>query len=85
VTESRPDDTAETAAAEPTPTPAPPAAPAPEPAASIAPEVPPPALPGVTEPVGAPPTLTERHPEVLVGAAFVGGILLANLIRRRGD
>jgi len=26
----------------------------------------------------------DEHPEILVGAAFLGGIVLANLIRRRG-
>jgi hypothetical protein len=56
-----------------------------EPAAPAAPEVPPPAFEGVTEPVGAPPSLTERHPEVLVGAAFLSGLIFAHLIRRRGD
>jgi hypothetical protein len=44
---------------------------------------PPPALEGLTEPVGPPGTLTERHPEVLVGAAFLGGVVLATLLRRR--
>lgn len=98
--EAKPDTTAveptpepETAA-EPAPKPdsapasPPPAAPSPgptTPAASIAPDIPPPALEGITDPVGPPPTLVERHPEVLVGAAFVGGIVLAHLIRRRGD
>ena len=69
----------------------------PEPAAEPAPPVPaepaappprepvpaPPALEGVTEPVGPPGTLTERHPEVLVGAAFLGGVVLATILRRR--
>jgi hypothetical protein len=63
------------------PTPADPA----DPAASVAPDVPPPAFEGITTPIGAPPPLTERHPEVLVGAAFFGGLVLAHLIRRRGD
>jgi hypothetical protein len=70
---------------------------APQPAAEPAPPVPaepaappppepvpaPPALEGVTEPVGPPGTLTERHPEVLVGAAFLGGVVLATILRRR--
>jgi hypothetical protein len=83
--------TEEAASADP-PTEAQPALPPPEPAAAPAPPPPeplppppPPALEGVTEPVGAPPSLVERHPEVLVGAAFLGGIVLATLIRRRGD
>jgi hypothetical protein len=39
----------------------------------------------MTEPVGPPGTLTERHPEVLVGAAFLGGVVLATILRgRRG-
>jgi|tagenome__1003787_1003787.scaffolds.fasta_scaffold20802982_2 hypothetical protein len=70
---------------------------APQPAAEPAPPVPaepaaaapaesvppPPALEGRTEPVGPPGTLTERHPEVLVGAAFLGGVVLATILRRR--
>jgi hypothetical protein len=47
--------------------------------------MPPPGLEGLTEPVGPPPSLTERHPEVLVGAAFLGGLVLATLLRRRAD
>jgi hypothetical protein len=66
------------------PPPEPAAAPAPPPAEPLPPP-PPPNLEGVTEPVGAPPSLVERHPEVLVGAAFLGGIVLATLLRRRGD
>ena len=66
-------------AAEPaSPVPAEPAAPPPS-----EPVPPPPALEGVTEPVGPPGTLTERHPEVLVGAAFLGGVVLATILRRR--
>jgi hypothetical protein len=66
-------------AAEPAPpVPADPAAPPPP-----EPVPPPPALEGVTEPVGPPGTLTERHPEVLVGAAFLGGVVLATILRRR--
>jgi hypothetical protein len=60
------------------PVPAEPAAPPPS-----EPVPPPPALEGVTEPVGPPGTLTERHPEVLVGAAFLGGVVLATILRRR--
>jgi hypothetical protein len=45
----------------------------------------PPALEGLTEPIGPPPTLVEQHPEILVGAAFLGGIVLATLLRRRGN
>jgi hypothetical protein len=45
--------------------------------------VPPPGLEGLTDPVGPPPSVAERHPELLVGAAFVGGIVLATLLRRR--
>jgi hypothetical protein len=45
----------------------------------------PPPLEGMTEPVGLPEPLPERHPELLVGAAFAGGLLLATLLRRRGD
>jgi hypothetical protein len=41
-------------------------------------------LEGVHEPIGAPPSLIENHPEILVGAAFAGGLILATLIRRRG-
>jgi hypothetical protein len=41
-------------------------------------------LEGVTEPIGPPASLTERHPEVLVGAAFLGGLVLATLLKRRG-
>ena len=96
MTEERREDTAETPAAAPAPaepapatpkppTPPTPPAPTPPPAASIAPDIPPPALEGITDPVGPPPSLGERRPEVFVGAAFVGGILLAHLIRRRGD
>ena len=55
-------------------------APATQPAEPVPP---PPALEGLTEPVGPPATLTERHPEVLVGAAFLGGLVLATLLRRR--
>ena len=68
------------AAEPPPPVPAEPAAPPPpEPVPA------PPALEGVTEPVGPPGTLTERHPEVLVGAAFLGGVVLATILRgRRG-
>jgi hypothetical protein len=64
--------------AEPAPVPAEPGAPPPS-----EPVPPPPALEGVTEPVGPPGTLTERHPEVLVGAAFLGGVVLATILRRR--
>ena len=63
--------------------------PAPEPAvpppSQPLPPPAPPAIEGFTEPIGAPPSLIEDHPEILVGAAFVGGIILANLIRRRGN
>ena len=31
------------------------------------------------------PGFAEQHPEALVGAAFVGGIVLAQLLKRRGD
>ena len=31
------------------------------------------------------PGFAEQHPEALLGAAFVGGIVLAQLIKRRGD
>jgi hypothetical protein len=31
------------------------------------------------------PGFVEQHPEALVGAAFVGGILFAQLLKRRGD
>jgi hypothetical protein len=81
VTEERPTepDTAESEAVSPPP---PPAA-APRPAQPLPPP-PPPAIEGVTEPIGAPPSLIDEHPEILVGAAFLGGIVLANLIRRRG-
>jgi hypothetical protein len=62
--------------------------PAPEPAGAPPPEStpppPPPALEGLTQPVGAPPSLVESHPEILVGAAFLGGVVVATLIRRRG-
>jgi hypothetical protein len=46
---------------------------------------PPPAVEGLDAPLGVPPSFTERHPETLVGAAFVGGIVLATLLRRRGN
>ena len=69
--------------APPTPALEPPAAGASPPAQPLPPP-PPPAIEGVTEPIGAPPSLIDEHPEILVGAAFVGGIVLANLIRRRG-
>jgi hypothetical protein len=75
----------ETAATPAPPPPEPTAAPAPPPVEPALPPPPPPALEGVTQPVGAPPTLVERHPEVLVGAAFLGGVVLATLIRRRGN
>ena len=95
MTEERPTepDTAESEAVSPPatevreapPTPAlePPPAAAPPPAQPLRPP-PPPAIEGFTEPIGAPPSLIDEHPEILVGAAFVGGIVLANLIRRRG-
>ena len=95
MTEERPTepDTAESEAVSPAPTevreapptPAlePPPAAAPPPAQPLRPP-PPPAIEGFTEPIGAPPSLIDEHPEILVGAAFVGGIVLANLIRRRG-
>jgi hypothetical protein len=75
-----PPEAPEPAAAPTPPVPAEPAAPPPpEPAPA------PPALEGMTEPVGPPGTLTERHPEVLVGAAFLGGVVLATILRgRRG-
>jgi len=75
-----------TAATEPKPAlpPAPEPAAAPPPAQQ-APPPPPPALEGVTEPIGAPPSLVENHPEILVGAAFLGGLVLATLLRRRGN
>ena len=69
--------------APPTPAVEPPPAAAPPPAQPLPPP-PPPAIEGVTEPIGAPPSLIDEHPEILVGAAFLGGIVLANLIRRRG-
>ena len=96
MTEERPTepDTAESEAVTPPPTevreapptsaPEPPSAAAPPPAQPLPPP-PPPALEGVTEPIGAPPSLIDEHPEILVGAAFLGGIVLANLIRRRGN
>ncbi len=31
------------------------------------------------------PGFAEQHPEALLGAAFLGGIVLAQLIKRRGD
>ena len=95
MTEERPteSDTAESEAvsppptevreAPPTPAVEPPPAVAPPPAQPLPPP-PPPAIEGVTEPIGAPPSLIDEHPEILVGAAFLGGIVLANLIRRRG-
>ena len=70
--------------APPTPAPEPPPAAASPPAQPLPPP-PPPAIEGVTEPIGAPPSLIDEHPEILVGAAFLGGIVLANLIRRRGN
>jgi hypothetical protein len=73
MTEDQPETRVEPAAALP---------PAPEP---VVDPPPPPSLEGVTEPIGAPPSLLEEHPEILVGAAFVGGILIATLIRRRGN
>jgi hypothetical protein len=30
------------------------------------------------------PTKTTEHPEVLVGAAFIGGIVLAQILKRLG-
>ena len=33
----------------------------------------------------AQPDFVEQHPEALLGAAFLGGIVLAQLIKRRGD
>jgi hypothetical protein len=63
------------------PAPEPPVAPPSQPL----PPPPPPALEGVHEPIGAPPSLIESHPEILVGAAFAGGLILATLIRRRGN
>ena len=65
------------------PAPEPAAAPSPAPAPPLPPPAPP-ALEGVHEPIGAPPSLIENHPEILVGAAFAGGLILATLIRRRG-
>jgi hypothetical protein len=62
--------------------------PAPEPSAAepqTPPAVPPPAIEGLQEPLGVPPSFADRHPEVLVGAAFVGGVVIATLLRRRGD
>jgi len=38
-------------------------------------------MPGVPEPVGA---VLDEYPEIFVGAAFAGGLLLANVIRRLG-
>jgi hypothetical protein len=95
VTEERPTepDTAESEAVSPPPTevreaPSPPAVEPPPaaaaPPAQPLPPPPPPAIEGVTEPIGAPPSLIDEHPEILVGAAFLGGIVLANLLRRRG-
>ena len=96
MTEERPTepDTAESEAVSPPPTevrealptPAvePPSAAAPPPAQPLPPP-PPPAIEGVTEPIGAPPSLIDEHPEILAGAAFLGGIVLAHLIRRRGS
>ena len=66
------------------PEPEPAAAPPSPPTSQPLPPPPPPALEGVHEPIGAPPSLIESHPEILVGAAFVGGLILATLIRRRG-
>jgi hypothetical protein len=65
------------------PAPEPAAAPSPPPSQPLPPPAPP-ALEGVHEPIGAPPSLIENHPEILVGAAFAGGLILATLIRRRG-
>ena len=91
MTEERPPEPS-TPAAEPTeaaptqvsgalpPSPEPPVAPQSQPL----PPPPPPALEGVHEPIGAPPSVIENHPEILVGAAFAGGLILATLIRRRG-
>ena len=31
------------------------------------------------------PSFVEEHPEALVGAAFLGGLVLAQLIKRHGD
>lgn len=31
------------------------------------------------------PSFAEQHPEALLGAAFVGGLAIAQLIKRRGD
>jgi hypothetical protein len=31
------------------------------------------------------PSFAEEHPEALLGAAFVGGLVLAQLFKRRGD
>jgi hypothetical protein len=31
------------------------------------------------------PSFAEEHPEALLGAAFIGGLALAQLIKRRGD
>lgn len=38
-------------------------------------------MPGVPEPVGE---VLDEYPEIFVGAAFAGGLLLANIIRRLG-
>ncbi len=64
-----------------TPAPEPPIA-EPEPTPAVEP---PPAIEGLETPLGVPPSFTDRHPEVLVGAAFVGGVVAATLLRRRGD
>jgi len=31
------------------------------------------------------PSFAEQHPEALLGAAFVGGLVFAQLLKRRGD
>ena len=41
-------------------------------------------LSGVSTPVGTGPGFIQEHPEALVGGAFLGGLLIAALLRRRG-
>jgi hypothetical protein len=75
VSAENPPETAETPAAEP----------AAEAEAAPAAATPPPAVEGLEAPLGMPPSFADRHPELLVGAAFLGGVAIATLLRRRGN